>query len=77
MILSGNERGVANLAEEHGEAMMAGPYAEAFRLIALGPEKGLIDYRSVAGKVGAVATFQTFLTSMKGKFRAQNAKAFN
>ena len=35
---------------------MAGPYAEAFRLIGLGPEKGLIDYRSVAGKVGACAS---------------------
>ena len=77
MILSGNERGVARLTKDHGQAMMAGPLAEAFQLIARGPENGLIDYRTIAGKVGAVETFQTFLTSMKERLRQENAKAFN
>lgn len=77
MILAGNERGVARLVEDFGPQMMQGPYAEGFQLIARGPERGLIDFRTIAGKVGSVQTFKTFLGSMKQRMRDENARAFN
>ena len=77
LTLSGEERAVGRVRRDYGAAMETGPYKGAFRLIAGAQSTGLIDYRTVASRVGEVENFQAFLTDYNERLREQKRSAVN
>ena len=77
LTLSGEERAVGRVRRDYGAAMETGPYKGAFRLIAGAQSAGLIDYRTVASRVGDVENFQAFLTDYNERLREQKWSAVN
>ena len=77
LTLSGEERAVGRVRRDYGAAMDTGPYKGAFGLIAGTQSAGLIDYRTVASRVGEVESFQAFLTDYNERLREQRRSAVN
>ncbi|MCH7956818.1 MAG: tetratricopeptide repeat protein, partial [Proteobacteria bacterium] len=77
LTLSGEERAVGRVRRDYGAAMDTGPYRGAFRLIAGAQSVGLIDYRTVASRVGEVENFQAFLADYNERLREQKRSAVN
>jgi len=61
MTLSGNEVGVSRMVANYGPAMSQTRFADAFKLIADPPERGLVNYRSLEPIVKKVENFQGFM----------------
>ena len=77
LTLSGNQRAINRLRRDHGEAMDASVYKDAFRLIAGDQTQGLTDYRTIAGKVAVAESFQGFMAAYKKRLKAQNLSDIN
>ncbi|MDH5749948.1 MAG: hypothetical protein OEY85_11630, partial [Rhodospirillales bacterium] len=77
LTLSGNERLLNRLRNNFGESMEAGPYKDAFRLIATPQTEGLIDYRTIADRVSVVESFQTFMNSYQDRLKSKKLSAIN
>ncbi|MBT7953799.1 MAG: hypothetical protein HN731_01290 [Rhodospirillaceae bacterium] len=77
MALGGNERGIIRLNKDFLKDMDATPFKDAFRLIASPDGVGLLDYRSVAGKVKTVSSFKTFMASYKKRLKAGKLSQLN
>ncbi len=63
LALSGNERGLGRVRAGYGAAMNKSPLKDAFRLITSPESLGLIDYRTIASKVGVAESFQSFMAN--------------
>lgn len=61
--LSGNERGLIRLRDDYRVEMAKTTFADAFNLIASPDALGLIDYRTIAGRVKEASNFGTFLAA--------------
>jgi tetratricopeptide (TPR) repeat protein len=72
LTLSNNERGLSKLREEFGVAMENGPFRDAFRLIASPKTQGLVDFRTIAGKVADVENFRGFMAAYRDRFKTEN-----
>jgi len=77
LTLSGNERAVDKLRTDFGKAMAVTPFGDAFRLIATPQSAGLIDYRTITGKVKDAENFQTFMAAYMGRLKKQNLSGIN
>lgn len=75
--LGGNERALARVRQDFGDAMMAGPLKDAFKLISSPENHGLIDYRTVAGKVVDAQNFQAFMAAYKERIKSGSLSAIN
>jgi hypothetical protein len=78
LTLGGDEDGLARLRQDHGQAMDASPYADAFRLIASARIESATDVRAViATDVREAEGFQTFLAVYRDRLRQDNLSAIN
>ncbi|MBM3952881.1 MAG: tetratricopeptide repeat protein, partial [Rhodospirillales bacterium] len=77
MTLAGNERGVARLRAEYGEAMAQSEFARGFDLIAGQSALTGIGRADVAGEVQEAQGFQTFLSAYKERLREQGLSSIN
>ncbi|MEE8394389.1 MAG: tetratricopeptide repeat protein [Rhodospirillales bacterium] len=77
LTLSGNNRGLDRVRRDYGEAMEASELRDAFRLIASPDTMGLIDFKSIAGKVKDVENFQAFLASYREKIGKESLSGIN
>lgn len=75
--LAGNERALAKLRRGYGPAMALTPLKDAFSLIAAPESFGLIDYRTIAGKVKTVENFQSFMSSYKKRLKKGKLSEIN
>ena len=72
LTLSNNERGLSKLREEFGVAMENGPFRDAYRLIASPKVQGLVDFRTIAGKVADVENFRGFMAAYRDRLKTEN-----
>ena len=77
MALGGNDRGIIRLNNDFLKDMDNTPFKDAFRLIASPDSVGLLDYRTVAGKVKTVSSFKTFMASYKERLKAGKLSQLN
>ncbi len=77
LTLSNNEIGVDRVRSDYGAAMDNTVYRDAFRLIASPEAPGLLDYRTIAGKVSTVENFQAFMTAYRERLQAESLSAIN
>lgn len=77
LTLGQNERGVFELRRRYIGAMEKTPFANAFDLITTTPEGGLIDYRTIAGRIKQAENFQSFLSSYQERLRNQGLSGIN
>jgi len=76
LTLADDQAGIAELGRRYGPAMDAGPYRDAFRVIAGGTTaKG--DIRQLAGKVAQINDLQSFMTDYKQKVQSDRLSAIN
>ena len=68
--LSGNERGLIRLRDDYRVEMAKTTFADAFNLIASPDALGLIDYRTIAGRVKEVSNFGTFLAAYRERVKS-------
>ncbi len=69
LTLSGNQRAVNRLRKDYGAAMDATPFRDAFRLIAGVQSLGLVDYRTIGGKVAQAEKFQGFMGAYRERLK--------
>jgi len=74
--LSGNERAVARLRQDHASAMAQTRFRDAFALVAAPEQIGLIPPSSVSERVKLVTGFKTFLTKYKEKVKEGELSSF-
>jgi len=74
--LSGNERAVARLRQDHAGAMAQTRFKDAFALVAAPEQIGLIPPSSVTERVKLVTGFKTFLTKYKEKVKEGELSSF-
>jgi len=74
--LSGNERAVARLRQDHAGAMAQTRFKDAFALVAAPEQIGLIPPGSVTERVKLVTGFKTFLTKYKEKVKEGELSSF-
>jgi hypothetical protein len=77
LALSGNERGIGRLREDHAAAMDATEFKDAFRLIASPNTVGLLDYRTVASKVATVNNFKSFMSTYRERLKSGKLSSLN
>ncbi len=77
MTLSGNERGMARIRSDFGAAMRGSEFKDAFDLISSPASIGLIDYRTVAGRVEQVSNFGKFMASYRERLKAGQLSQLN
>jgi len=77
MALSGNERGINRIVKDYMTAMDATSFKDAFRLVASPDSVGLIDFRTVAGRVKTVSNFKNFMAAYKERLKAGNLSQLN
>jgi len=77
MTLAGNERGVARLRAEYGEAMAKSELAKGFDLIAGQSALTGVGRADVPGEVEEAQGFQTFLSAYKERLRARGLSSIN
>ena len=72
LTLSGNERAVDRLRLDYAEAMGSTSFRDAFLLIVSPGAPGLVDYRTIANKVGVAEKFQGFMAAYRERLKAEN-----
>ena len=77
LTLAGNERGVARLRAEYGEAMARSELAQGFELIAGQSALMGVGRADVPTEVKEVQGFQTFLSAYKERLREQGLSGIN
>ena len=77
LTLAGNERGVARLRAEYGEAMARSELAQGFELIAGQSALMGVGRADVPAEVKEVQGFQTFLSAYKERLREQGLSGIN
>ncbi len=77
MTLARNERGIATLRRSYGPSMKNTPLGDAFRLIASTEAQGLLDYRTIKGKVKDVENFQAFMTAYRERLKKEKLSSLN
>jgi tetratricopeptide (TPR) repeat protein len=77
LTLAGNERGVARLRAEYGEAMARSEIAQGFDLIAGQSALMGVGRADVPAEVKEVQGFQTFLSAYKERLREQGLSGIN
>ncbi|MSO84910.1 MAG: hypothetical protein EXR04_03025 [Rhodospirillales bacterium] len=77
MTLAGNERGVARLRAEYGEAMARSESAQGFDLIAGQSALMGLGRADVPGEIKEVQGFQMFLSAYKERLREQGLSGIN
>ena len=77
MTLAGNERGIARLRAEYGEAMARSDLAQGFDLIAGQSALLGVGRANVPSEVKEVQGFQTFLSAYKERLREQGLSGIN
>ncbi|MBF0375625.1 MAG: tetratricopeptide repeat protein, partial [Alphaproteobacteria bacterium] len=77
LTLAGDERGVGKVRRQFGPAMAQTPLNDAFSLLTSENESGLIDYRTVAGRIKQAENFQTFLTNYRQRLQTDGLSAIN
>lgn len=77
LTLSGNDRGLAQVRENYGDAMRATDLKDAFILIATPEQFGLISFESIPSKVRVAENFQTFLAEYKERLEAEALSQIN
>jgi tetratricopeptide (TPR) repeat protein len=74
---SGNNRGITRLSRDYLKEMDATSFKDAFRLIASPDNIGLIDYRTVAGRVKTVSNFKNFMSAYRKRLESGNLSKTN
>lgn len=77
LTLGNNERAVARLKADFGPAMDAGPFKDAFRLIANPQVKEDFDISRIPGKVAEAENFRTFMAEYRQRLKSQGLSAIN
>ncbi len=78
LTLATDEEGLSRLRQDHGAAMEAGPYADAFRLISANRIEDTTDVRAlVQTNVREAEGFQTFLAAYRDRLRQSTLSAIN
>lgn len=77
LTLARNERGIGRLRRKFGKAMQNTPFRDAFQLIASRGAQGLLDYRTITGKVKEVENFQAFMTAYRERLKKQKLSSLN
>jgi hypothetical protein len=77
LTLAGNERSVAKVRRDYGEAMDATPHGEAFRLIANPGTADPSQFRTVANEVSEAEGFQTYLAAFRERLDQTPISAIN
>lgn len=77
LTLARNERGIGRLRRKFGKAMQKTPFRDAFRLIASQGAQGLLDYRTITGKVKEVENFQAFMTAYRERLKKEKLSSIN
>ena len=77
LTLSGNQRGVARVRQQYGQAMGETQLREAFNLVTSPSTVGLVDYRTIAGKVKEVTDFGTFMASYRERLKSGELSRVN
>jgi len=77
LALAGDDTASARLRGDYGSAMDDTPFKDAFRLIATPNATGLVDFRSVAGKVETVSNFRSFMDSYKQRLKEGKLSQLN
>jgi len=71
LTLSGNQRAINRLRKDYGPAMDGSQFRDAFRLIATAQSLGLIDYRTIGGKVAKAENFRGFMAAYRERQKEQ------
>ncbi|MCP5366028.1 MAG: tetratricopeptide repeat protein [Hyphomicrobiales bacterium] len=69
LTLSDNERGVARLRADLGQAMDASRFRDAFRLVTQPPQRGLLEPAQVAARVRGAENFVSFMARYREDLR--------
>jgi hypothetical protein len=78
LTLDADEEELARLRQDHGQAMEAGPYADAFRLIAAARIESATDVRAlIQTGVREAEGFQAFLAAYRERLRQHSLSAIN
>ena len=77
LALAGYDKGSAKLLADYGSAMDNTTLKDAFRLIASPGATGLVDFRSVAGKVKTVSNFKSFMEGYKERLKEGKLSQLN
>ena len=77
LTLARNERGISRLRKKFGKDMKKTPFSDAFRLIASTGTQGLLDYRTITGKVKEVENFQAFMTAYRERLKKEKLSSLN
>ena len=77
LTLAGDERGVARLRAEYGDAMAKTELARGFELIAGQSALMGVNRADVAGEVKDAEGFKTFLSAYKERLREQELSGIN
>ena len=75
--LSTNDRSLDRVRKDYGPAMAQTPLRDAFTLIASPNSAGMIDYRTVSGKVKQVSNFKRFMAAYKERIKAGKLSQLN
>lgn len=71
LTLSGNQRAINRLRKDFGPGMDESPFRDAFRLIAGAQSLGLVDYRTIGGKVAQAENFQGFMAAYRERLKEE------
>ncbi len=77
MVMAGNERGLARLKADHGQAMAAGDYAKGFDLIAGQAALDGIKREEMSREMQEVQGFRNFLAAYKERLKVQGLSGIN
>ncbi len=77
LTLAGNDQGIDRLRQDYGRAMDAGPFREAFRLIARPKTEGLVDYATISRRVAEAENFQAFMATYRQQLKDGKLSAIN
>ena len=74
---SGNNRGITRLNKDYTKEMDTTPFKDAFRLIASPDSVGLIDYRTISGRVKLVSNFKNFMVGYRKRLEQNKLSLVN
>lgn len=77
LTLGGNDRALLKLRQDYGAGMDAADFGDAFNLIAVPEQFGLIDYDSIAPRVRVAENFRDFMASYKQRLKDGTLSSIN
>lgn len=77
LTLAQDERGIMDLRKLYMPAMKKTSYHTAFDLITTTPEGGLIDYRTVSGRIRQAENFRSFMAGYEEKLKSMGLSTIN